>query len=71
VDLAAFQHYENEPTFQLVFPRQTADGKPLVDPEDKNLMFEFPYPKAGPIREGDAYMEFKPEKMVYQDTVAF
>jgi hypothetical protein len=71
VDLAAFQPYANEPGFQFVFPRQTAEGKPLVEAEDKNLMLEFAYPKAGPIGEGDAFMEFKPKKMVFKDTLTY
>lgn len=66
-----------ERSFLLIFPRQKSDGTPLIGPEDKSLQLQFKYPATGNnrentrIEEGTAYMEFKPQKMVYKGEVAF
>jgi hypothetical protein len=49
-------------SFQFVFPR-TEDGKELVGPDDKELILEFPYPAVGQFSAGNAYVEFKIDKM--------
>ena len=81
VDLAQFQTYQGELDFHFIFPRQTSDGKPLVDPADKNLMLEFSYPSVAipgtrrtipdDGREGSAFLEFKPQKMVFKGELAY
>jgi hypothetical protein len=82
VDLAAFQAYQGgERAFQFIFPRQTEAGEPLVGPEDKNLMLEFPYPVVtipGTRRtipesgvEGSGFLEFKPQKMIFKGELTY
>lgn len=80
VDLAQFTSYQGsgERAFQFIFPRQTEDGKELVDPEDKNLMLEFTYPVISVpgafgdrLGNGEGFMEFKPEKMVLNGELTY
>jgi len=55
--------------FQFIFPRE-ADGKPVVTPQDKSLKLEFPYPSLG-MGSGQAFQEFKVEKMIFSGNIAF
>jgi hypothetical protein len=78
VDLAAFQAYQGERAFQFIFPRQTAEGEPLVKPDDKNFMLEFTYPVLtvpGTFNEqlgdGRGFLEFKPQKMVLKGELTY
>jgi hypothetical protein len=82
VDLVQFMAYQGaEQAFQFIFPRQTEDGEPLVKPDDKNLMLEFSYPPVAipgtrrtipdDGREGSAFLEFKPQKMVLDGNLTY
>jgi len=59
-----------ERTFQFIFPRQV-DGKPLLNPQDKNLKLEFPYPVIRGMGDGRAFMEFKVDKMIFEGDIAY
>ena len=58
-------------SFQFIFPRQV-NGNPIVDPvKDKNLKLEFNYPIIGRLGNGNAFMEFKLEKMIFAGKLAY
>ncbi len=71
VPLAQFAAAQGgERAFQFVFPRQI-NGQEILGPDDKELKLEFPYPKAGSIPEGKAFMEFKTKDMQFDGKVAY
>jgi len=58
-------------SFQFIFPREV-NGNPIVDPmKDKSLKLEFTYPVIGKLGNGNAFMEFKLEKMIFAGNVAY
>jgi len=58
-------------SFQFIFPREV-NGNPIVDPmKDKSLKLEFNYPVIENLGNGNAFMEFKLEKMIFAGNVAF
>ena len=58
-------------SFQFIFPREV-NGYPIVDPmKDKSLKLEFTYPVIDAIGNGNAFMEFKLEKMIFNGNVAY
>jgi hypothetical protein len=58
-------------SFQFIFPREV-NGNPIVDPvKDKSLKLEFNYPIIGNLGNGNAFMEFKLEKMIFAGNVAY
>lgn len=62
-------------SFQLIFPREV-DGKPIITPQDKSIKLEFVYPApdTGPLKgfgSGQAFQEFKTEKMIFSGNIAF
>ncbi len=58
-------------SFQFIFPREV-NGNPIVDPmKDKSLRLEFNYPVIGNLGNGNAFMEFKLEKMIFAGNVAY
>ena len=69
-DLAQFSVHPNERSFQFIFPRQI-NGEPLLGPEDISLMLHFTAPKAGGLGGSNGYLEFKPEKMVFDGNLAY
>lgn len=64
--------------FQFVFPR-LVNGEPIIKPGDKSFKLEFPHPNVGREQEtgrfafpsGRAFFEFKVDKMVIGDKVAY
>jgi hypothetical protein len=56
--------------FTFVFPRES-NGKPVVTPQDKNIKLEFIYPVISGLGTGQAFMEFKVEKMIFSGNIAF
>jgi hypothetical protein len=63
VPLAQFAAAQGgERAFQFIFPRQV-NGQEILSPNDKELKLEFPYPRAGSIAAGKAFLEFKTKKM--------
>ncbi len=59
-----------EQAFTFVFPREL-NGKPLVTPQDKNIKLEFAYPVINNLGSGQAYQEFKVEKMIFNGNIAY
>jgi hypothetical protein len=67
-----------ERSFQFIFPRQV-NGEPLIGLEDKSLMLEFRYPEIvvpntfpeRKLGDGRGFMEFKPQKMIFQGNLAY
>ena len=58
-------------SFQFIFPREV-NGNPIVDPvKDKSLRLEFNYPVIEGLGNGNAFMEFKLEKMIFAGNVAY
>jgi hypothetical protein len=55
--------------FQFVFPREV-DGKPIITPEDKSIKLEFTYPAMG-MGSGQAFQEFKTQKMIFNGNIAY
>jgi hypothetical protein len=61
--------------FQFIFPKEV-DGKPVITPQDKSIKLEFEYPadfknpdmKFG---SGQAFQEFKVEKMIFAGNIAY
>jgi hypothetical protein len=58
-----------ERSFQFIFPREV-DGKPVITPQDKSIKLEFPYPAMG-MGSGQAFQEFKVEKMIFGGNIAY
>jgi hypothetical protein len=56
---------------RFIFPRTTADGKPVINPDDKSIALEFAYPAVSQMGDGKGFMEFKLEKMKFKDQLAF
>ena len=56
--------------FQFIFPREF-EGKPVLNPDDKSLILEFPYPTLGGIGDGRGMVEFKVKKMVYNGQLEY
>jgi hypothetical protein len=56
--------------FQFIFPRQIS-GKPTIGPQDKFIRLEFEYPVVDGMGDGNGYMEFKTEKMVFAGNLAY
>jgi len=56
-------------SFQFIFPREV-DGKPIITPQDKSIKLEFAYPSMG-MGSGQAFQEFKTEKMIFAGNIAF
>ncbi|HEY3137705.1 MAG TPA: hypothetical protein VGL29_16880, partial [Blastocatellia bacterium] len=56
--------------FQLVFPREYKAGA-LVGPKDKAFRLEFTHPRIGVPKETRVLLEFKVEKMLIDDKVAY
>lgn len=56
--------------FQFVFPRMI-DGKPILTPEDKSLILEFPIPVIGKLGDGKGFVEFKVKKMIIGQEVVY
>jgi hypothetical protein len=61
--------------FQFIFPREV-DGNPVITPQDKSIKLEFTYPAppVGPLSgfgSGQAFQEFKTEKMIFNGNIAF
>lgn len=70
VPVARYQPGEGaDHSFTFIFPREY-NGKPVVTPQDKNLKLEFAYPAMG-MGSGQAYMEFKVEKMIFNGNIAY
>jgi hypothetical protein len=70
VPIAAFAVGQGaERWFQFVFPRE-AQGKPILDPKDKSIKLEFTYPAMG-LGSGQAFQEFKTQKMIFNGNIAF
>lgn len=59
-----------EHNFQFIFPRQV-NGAPLIGLKDRSLRSEFTYPVINQLGDGRGYIEFKPEKMVFQGNFAY
>jgi hypothetical protein len=57
-------------SFQFVFPREV-NGNPLITPQEKNLKLEFQYPVIGGMGSGQAYIEFKVEKMIFAGNIRY
>jgi len=58
-------------SFQFIFPREV-NGNSIVDPmKDKSLKLEFKYPVIRNLGDGNAFMEFKLEKMIFAGNVAY
>ena len=58
-------------SFQFIFPREV-NGNPIVDPmKDNSLKLEFNYPAIEDLRNGNVFMEFKLEKMIFDGNVAY
>jgi hypothetical protein len=55
--------------FQFIFPKEV-DGKPAITLEDKSIKLEFAYPAMG-FGSGQAFQEFKIEKMIYKGNIAY
>jgi len=70
VDIAQYNGPQGDRSFQFIFPRQV-NGEPLIKPEDKSLMLEFETPSVGGLGGDRGYLEFKPQKMVFEGNVAF
>ncbi|MBN2321656.1 MAG: hypothetical protein JXR49_21435 [Acidobacteria bacterium] len=59
-----------EQFIQFVFPRKV-NGRELLQPEDKELILEFPVPSVGRVGGGKAFVEFKTKKMMYNDKLEY
>lgn len=59
-----------EQFIQFVFPRKV-NGQDLLQPEDKELILEFPVPAAGRVGGGKVFVEFKTKKMIYNDKLEY
>lgn len=59
-----------EQYIQFVFPRKV-NGRELLQPEDKELILEFPAPAAGRVGGGKVFVEFKTKKMTYNDKLEY
>ncbi len=70
VDLVQFSMAQGERSFQFIFPRQV-NGEPLINAEDKSLMLEFTPPSSGGVGGSRAFLEFKPQKMVFEGNLAY
>lgn len=55
--------------FQFIFPKEV-DGNPVITPQDKSIKLEFAYPPMG-MGSGQAFQEFKIEKMIFNGNIAF
>jgi hypothetical protein len=55
--------------FQFIFPREV-DGKPVITPQDKSIKLEFAYPAMG-MGSGQAFQEFKTDKMIFNGNIAY
>ncbi|MBN2242117.1 MAG: hypothetical protein JW793_05460 [Acidobacteria bacterium] len=59
-----------EQFIQFVFPRKV-NGRELLEPEDKNLILEFPVPAVGSVGGGTAFVEFKTKDMTYNGKLEY
>ncbi len=55
--------------FQFIFPKEI-DGKPVITPQDKSIKLEFAYPAMG-FGSGNAFQEFKVDKMIFAGNIAY
>jgi hypothetical protein len=55
--------------FQFIFPKEV-DGKPAITLADKSIQLEFAYPAMG-FGSGQAYQEFKLDKMIFNGNIAY
>jgi hypothetical protein len=56
--------------FTFIFPREV-NGKPVIGPQDKSVKLEFAYPVINGLGNGQAFMEFKTEKMIFNGNIAY
>ena len=56
--------------FKFVFPRQV-NGKDILQPGDKGLQLEFEYPVVGGIGDGRGFLEFKTDKMKFNNEIVY
>ncbi len=59
-----------EQYIQFVFPRKV-NGRELLQPEDKELILEFPVPQTGRVGGGKVFVEFKTKKMTYNGKLEY
>ena len=59
-----------EQYIQFVFPRKL-NGRDLLQPEDKELILEFPIPQTGRVGGGKVFVEFKTKKMTYNGKLEY
>ena len=66
----------SERSFQFIFPRKV-DGEPFLKADDKSLQLEFSYPVVsapgggGSLGDGRAFVEFKPQKMIFKGDLVY
>lgn len=56
--------------FQFIFPRDV-DGEEILKPGDKALQLEFEYPVLGGMGDGRAFIDFKTDKMKFNNEVVY